>query len=351
MNSAHSKAHQLIHSASFYALESAEHASLERHLRSCEQCAEYAERLPQLELLLARSLQMRWQKPTTIGESYWQDIVDIEMQVRRKQRLNKLTSTIRVFAWAAIILAFVMVTSWVISSVRSQDVASLNPPIITVTPTPEVDGTQIVGVNPITTQSFTDKTVAEQNQKQVPERTPTASPNKSVGFERVLSTTDLNCDGVEERISGISGPKIPWFNTEQWQVIKLETLSDQGPELVWEYTADGTGVGYLTYELFTLENCHKFLVLIGYKGWDRIKVFSWDGQQMKVVLDRRGIFFPSDTLSPDYFGIEAVSPKTFITYEYNYTSPKRVWTLWGYEWDGDRFIQTIEKRKSFHAGG
>lgn len=351
MNISHSKAHQLIHSASFYALENAEHASLERHLRSCEQCAEYADRLPQLERLLARSLQMRWPKPPTVGESGRQDFADIEMQIRRKQRFNKLTSTIRVFAWAAIILAFVMVTSWVISSVRSQNVASLNPPIITVTPTPEVDGLQIMGVNPIPAQSFTDKTGSEQNQKQVPELTPSASPNKFIGFERVLSTTDLNCDGVDERISGIAGPKIPWFDTDQWQVIKLETLSDQGPELVWEHTADGAGVGYLTYELFTLDNCQKFLVLIGNKGWDRISVFNWDGQQMKAVLDRRGTFFPSDVLSIEDFGIEAVPPKTFITYEYILTDSKVVWTLWGYEWDGNRFIQTIEKRISSHGGG
>ena len=353
MNISHSKAHQIIHSASYQALESSELTELEGHLESCGKCAEYAEGLPQLERLLTRSLQMRWLRLYPTGEIDHRILVDIEMQTRRKQRLNKLTNSLRVLAWAVVILALVVITSWVIGRVRSQDVASLNPPIATVTPTPDELNLPIVGVNPISTQPSTDNGETEQYQKVVTELKPTSTTTRFVGLERVLAKMDLNCDGVEERISGISGPIIPYFDTDQWQVIKLETLSDQGPELVWEHTADDAGVGYLSYELFTLDDCHKFLVLIGHKGWDRIKVFSWDGQQMKVILDRPGIFFPSDTLSPDDFEIEVVPPKTFITYEYTstLTDSKVIWTLWGFEWDGDRLIQTIEKRKRYHGGG
>jgi hypothetical protein len=76
---------------------------------------------------------------------------------------------------------------------------------------------------------------------------------------------------------------------------------------------------------------------------------------METVLDRPGTFFPPDTqpLSPKVFGIDVVPPNTFITYEFNSTSTssKVVWTLWGYEWDGDRLKLSIEKRISSPGGG
>ncbi len=74
---------------------------------------------------------------------------------------------------------------------------------------------------------------------------------------------------------------------------------------------------------------------------------------MDVILDRPGLFFPSDTMSLRSFGINELSPQTFVTYEYTSASndSKVVWTLWGFEWDGVRLIQTLEHRIEAQGGG
>ncbi len=172
----------------------------------------------------------------------------------------------------------------------------------------------------------------------------------------MLSRNDLNCDGTEERISGISRSRliIPNYDRERWDALIMETFSDEGPEQVWEYSAKYAGVEYLTYDHFALDDCNQFIVLIGYRGKEGIKIFRWDGGEMKEVLNRPGTFYPIETLSIDYFGLEVVPPKTFITYEqqtFDSFEAKHVWTLWGFEWDGERLIQTIEKRKSSPGGG
>jgi hypothetical protein len=353
MNISHSRARQIIHSASYQILEDTEQTSLSGHLQDCRQCAKYADQLPQLERLLTNSLQLRWLRTIPAGEIDLRILPDIEGQVKRKQNLNQLTNSLRVLAWAVGILALVMITSWVISRARSQDVASVAPPIIAATPTPDEQSLPVVGINPSSTQSSTDSGESEQHQKLDPGLTPTTTPNSFVGLKRVLSRIDLNCDGVEERITGISDIINQNYDPGRWKILTLETFSDQGLDQVWEYTAEGAGVGYLTYEQFAVDDCNQFIVLIGYRGKEGIKIFRWDGREMKEVLNRPGTFYPADTLSIDDFGFEVVPPKTFITYEFTSTSTdsKVVWTLLGYEWDGDHLIQTIEKSKSFPGGG
>ncbi len=130
MNISHSRARQIIHSASYQILDNTEQAALSGHLQDCRQCAEYADQLPQLENLLANSLQQRWLQPIPAGEIDLRIRPDIEGRVKRKQNLNQLTNSLRVLAWSVGILALVMITSWVISRARSQDVASLTPPLL-----------------------------------------------------------------------------------------------------------------------------------------------------------------------------------------------------------------------------
>jgi hypothetical protein len=391
MNISHTKARQFIHSASFYELESYEIGALERHVANCKRCAEYAEGLPQLERLLTHSLEIRWPKPLMVGKSIQQVVADIEGQVRRKQKLNRVFGSLRVLAWAVGILVLVLVTSWVFTNLKPKDVASLIPAIVTETPTPGQDEgsasvkdptkTSTPPPTPLPTRAPTrtprpTPTAAPTQQPikpsptraptRTPRPTPTAAPtqqpiqpsptpgsSKFVGIKSVLSATDLNCDGVEERVSGIARSKIPYFDTEQYQAIQMETLSDQGAEQVWEYSADEAGVSYLTYDLFILDDCNQFPVVIGHRGKERIKVFRWDENQMDVILDRPGLFFPSDTMSLSSFGINELSPQTFVTYEYTSASndSKVVWTLWGFEWDGDRLIQTLEHRIEAQGGG
>lgn len=355
MKISHAKARQLIQTAADRIPDSGEHSALNQHLQNCRECAEYAERLPQVERLLTKSLQLRWSEPYPSSAALNQEFVEIGRLAKRKQKQQKFFGLVRGLAWAAFVFAALLGIGWAISNIRAQDSASFISQIATPTPTPEATDLPLLGVEPVATRSSNNSEVSEQFQTAVPELTPTASPTKFVGYEKVLSTTDLNCDGIEERITGKSGPEIFYFDSDQWRVIKVETLSEQGPELIWEYTADGAGVGYLNYELFTIDTCHNFLVLIGHKGWERIKVFIWNGQQMETVLDRPGTFFLSDTqsLSPTDFEIEKVPPKTLITYEYNSTAmdSKVVWTLLGYEWDGEQLLQTIEKSKRYPGGG
>ena len=355
MKISHAKARQLIQTSTDRVPDPAEHSALNQHLLNCRECAEYAERLPQVEKLLTNSLQLRWTEPYPGSAALNQEFVEIGRLAKRKQKQQMFFGLVRVLAWTAFVLAALLGVGWAISNIRAQDSASFINQIATSSPTLEATDLPVLGIEPVSTQTSNNIETAEQTQGAVPELTPTASPTKFAGYKKVLSTTDLNCDGIEERITGTSGPEIPYFEPDHWYVIKVETLSEQGLELIWEYTADGAGVGYLNYELFTIDTCHKFLVLIGHKGWERIKVFSWDGQQMETVLDRPGTFFPSDTksLSPKDFEIEKVPPKTFITYEYNSTAmdSKVVWTLWGYEWDGEQLLQTIEKSKRYPGGG
>ena len=54
----------------------------------------------------------------------------------------------------------------------------------------------------------------------------------------------------------------------------MESLTDQGPELVWEKTAEEAGVAYLFYDTFRLDDCHQLVILIGYRGKERIRVFN-----------------------------------------------------------------------------
>jgi len=355
MKISHAKARQLILNAADKIPNTAEHSALNDHLQNCRECAEYVDHLPQMEALLTRSLQLRWPEPYPSVAGLNLDFAHLDKLVKRKQRKVVFFGFVRGLAWAVLVLAALLGVGWAISNIRAQDSASLISQIGTPSPTAESTDLPVIGVEPVATQSSKDNEGSEQLQTAVPEFTPTASPTKFVGYEKVLSTTDLNCDGIEERITGKSGPELLYFDSDQWRVIKVETLSEQGPELIWEYTADGAGVGYLNYELFTIETCHKFLVLIGHKGWERIKVFIWDGQQMETVLDRPGTFFQPDTqsLSPKVFGIEVVPPNTFITYEFNSTAmdSKVVWTLWGYEWDGERLNLTIEERMEAQGGG
>jgi len=349
MNSSHSRAHQSLHAAGFQALEPAERAALERHLQSCPQCTQYAAGLPRLERLLAHSLQKRWPKPTRIEAVYSNGYPDIQRLVRGRQRQQRLNNIAKTIAWAGIILAFVFVTNWAISNI-STDRAGLLPPL---SPTQGSTSLPVAGFVPTATETPETEVVSEQSAGAVSRVTATPSPTKIAGYHKVLEKLDMNCDGEEERLSGIIGSLIPYFDTDQWQTIKLETLSDQGPTTVWEQTADEAGVSYLFYEIYTMDTCHQFLVLIGYRGKERIKVFHWDGKQMNRVLDRSGTYFTSVTLSVEDFGLESVPPNTFITYEFssNPSDSKVIWTLWGFEWDGDQLVQTFEKRLSAQGGG
>jgi hypothetical protein len=349
MNSSHSRARQSIHAAAFQALDSAEQAALEGHLQSCPQCAQYAVELPRLEGLLANSLQKRWPKPARIEDVYSNGYPDIQRLVKRRQMRLRVNNIARTIAWAGVILVFILVTNWAISNIRADQAALLLPTSTTQGST----SMPVAGFVPTATETPDNKVASEQSEGAISRFTPTPTPTKIAGHKRVLEKLDLNCDGDEERLSGITGSSIPYFDTDQWQTIKLETLSDHGPTTVYEQTAVEAGVAYLFYEIYSMDPCHQFLVLIGYRGKERIKVFHWDGKQLNKVLDRPGTFFTSDTLSVGDFGIETVPPQTFITYEYTYPTVDLsvVWTLWGFEWDGERLIQTIEKRKCVHGGG
>jgi hypothetical protein len=178
-------------------------------------------------------------------------------------------------------------------------------------------------------------------------------PTKHVGFERVLTTANLNCDETEERITGIPGSKIPYFDIAQWHVIKLETLTNRGPVLVWEYSAEEAGAAYFLNDTSLLDDCHQLVVLIGYRGKTRIQVFSWNGKHINAGVAWPGSFFPEDTFSPEYFGFQVLPANTFVICEYDCSlkDSKVTWTLRGFEWDGETLIQTIGKRiKAFDGG-
>jgi len=351
MKISHAKARQLIQSAADQIPNPEEHTALDLHLQNCVECAEYAERLPKIERLLTNSLQQRWPEPTPLGVGSHLDVASIHGLTRRKQQMTGIFRVVRGLAWAGFVVVMVLAASWAINNMRAQDFVPSSSQITT--PPPDSNKKELPVVGPVSTESFTNGKATDQHQLVPPKSTPTASPTKFAGLESVLSTTDLNCDGVEERITGISGSKTPYFDTDRWQVIKLESLTAQGPELVWEYTAEQAGVAYLLYDTFLLDDCHQLVVLIGYRGKERIQVFSWNGKQMNAVLAWPGSFFPADTLSPEDFGIQDLPANTFVTYEFNSstTDSKVTWTLWGFEWDGEKLIPTIEKRIKVAGGG
>lgn len=351
MKISHIKARQLIQTAGDKIPNPAQHYALDMHLQNCRQCAEYAGQLPQIERLLTNSLQRRWPEPAPVGVGMHQEVANIHSLARRKQQMKSLLGFTCGLAWAGFVIVMVLGASWAITHMTAQDLVPSSRQIATPSSNPKLTDNPVVV--PAPTRSSSDVDASEQPELKATKSAPTISPTKFIGLESVLSTTDLNCDGIQERITGISGSKIPYFDTDQWHVIRMESLSDEGPELVWEKTAEEAGVAYLLYDTFRLDDCHQLVILIGYRGKERIRVFNWDGEKMNAVLTWPGTFFPAGTLSPGDFGIEDLPANTFVTYEYNSSTAdsKVVWTLWGFEWDGERLIQTIEERIKASGGG
>lgn len=351
MKISHAKARQLIQTAGGKIPNPTQHYALDMHLQNCRQCAEYAGQLPQIERLLTDSLQRRWPGPALVGAGMHQEVANIHSLARRKQQMKSLLGFTRGLAWAGFVIVMVLGASWIINNMRAQDIVPSSSQIAKPSSNPKLTENPVVV--PAPTRSSSDVDASEQPQLKATKSAPTINPTKFVGLESVLSTTDLNCDGIQERITGISGSKSPYFDTDQWHLIKMESLTDQGPELVWEKTAEEAGVAYLFYDTFRLDDCHQLVILIGYRGKERIRVFNWDGEKMNAVLTWPGTFFPAGTLSPGDFGIEDLPANTFVTYEYNSSTAdsKVVWTLWGFEWDGERLIQTIEERIKATGGG
>ena len=168
--------------------------------------------------------------------------------------------------------------------------------------------------------------------------------------ESLLVEDDLNCDGNKERLLGVIGEEIPYFNiTPQLQSIALE--AGQNHKRVLEITAKELGAAYLAYDLLQADDCNRFLVLLAHKGKESLQVFHWDGEKVSRVLDLSGLFLFSGEWQQEMFGDIHIPPNTLTFVQYDLTSGVSTWTLRGYRWDGERMKPVLEERRTIHGGG
>jgi ABC-type glycerol-3-phosphate transport system substrate-binding protein len=131
MRMSHHKARKLIHKYLDITDPSGErkfvNAALDTHLKECQACHEYAERMWQLETQLSNHLPASLPFTKTPRVEIERAIHKVQRQTRRRQIMILLTSLTRRAAWAAIIVAGIAGLIWASGIFRPEETVATDP--------------------------------------------------------------------------------------------------------------------------------------------------------------------------------------------------------------------------------
>jgi peptide/nickel transport system substrate-binding protein len=124
MTLTHQQAQEFLQLAADGLLDANALEQLQAHLDSCHECRQYADELTELELQLARSLRARWPSLRPNDRAVQRGIDEIQIRVGRRHWVQRLYESAGTVAWAALIVALVVLMAWLFRMVTPQIAAT-----------------------------------------------------------------------------------------------------------------------------------------------------------------------------------------------------------------------------------